>query len=228
MTNDLVFTKTMNIFDKPFTTAEVIAKYSGNGIKTVNNRINQYKSDLEEFGVLHFNRAKPAKGSKGGRPHKNYQLNEEQATLLITYLDNTKQVRQFKKELVRQFFVLKQEQLQRQMFRQIGKTDRLELTDAIKNSEVLTSPYDYSNFTKLVCKSAVGFNPSQLRKERGVKKGASPRDWLTSDELKAISKRESQATTLIELGMNYRQVADVFNSQGVIYQTTLKLPVTAQ
>lgn len=228
MTNDLVFTETMNIFDEPFTTAEVIAKYSGNGIKTVNNRINQYKSDLEEFGVLHFNRAKPAKGSKGGRPHKNYQLNEEQATLLITYLDNTKQVRRFKKELVRQFFAMKQELMQRQLFRGIGKADRLELTDAIKESDVLNSPHDYGNFTRLVYKTAIGYNASQLRKARGAKPKAVVRDFLTADELKAVSKREAQVTTLVELGMDYSQVKAVLTGKGVIYQTTLKLPVTAQ
>lgn len=228
MANNLVFNG-FNLHDEPFTTDEIIAKYSNNDLKSVKKQITSYKNDLEEFGVLRFKIAKPQKGSKGGRPHKVYQLNEEQATLLITYLDNTEQVRQFKKELVRQFFAMKRELMQRQLVRENGKEDRLTMTDAIKNSTVIGDEwYNYSNLTKLVYKTALGYNASQLRKARGANPKAVARDFLTTDELKAVSKRELQATTLIDLGMDYSQIKTLLSGKGVIYQTTLKLPVTAQ
>lgn len=216
------------MYDEPFTTAETIAEHSGNDLRTITNRINQYKKDLEEFGVLHVNRAKPMKGSKGGRPKKIYQLNEEQATLLITYLDNTPQVRAFKKELIHQFYAMKTELLQRQLVRTAGKTGRREMTDAIKENPVLNDKwYVYSNFTKLLYKTALGYDVSKLREVRGVDKKATPLDFLNKNELDALNKRQNQITTLIDLGMDYQTIKDVLSNQGVIYQTTLKIPEKA-
>jgi len=90
---------------EPFTTAEIISKYAEIDLRTVNNRINQYKSDLLEFGALRFSTIN-VQNSNGGRPRKQYLLNEQQATLLITYLGNTKPVRNFKKVLTREFKLL--------------------------------------------------------------------------------------------------------------------------
>lgn len=228
MQSNVVFMETFSLYDEPFTTAETIAEHSGNDLRTITNRINQYKKDLEEFGVLHVNRAKPMKGSKGGRPKKIYQLNEEQATLLITYLDNTPQVSAFKKELVRQFYAMKTELLQCQMVRTAGKTGRREMTDAIKESPVLSDKwYVYSNFTKLLYKTALGFDISKLREARGVDKKATPLNFLNKVELDALNKRQNQITTLIDLGMDYQTIKDVLSNQGVIYQTTLKIPEKA-
>lgn len=93
--NDLVFMHGLN--EEPYTTDKIIAECSKNQLKVVKNLIRNHKKDFEDFGVLHFENAKPLKGSKGGRPQKTYHLNEQQATLLITYLDNTPEVNQFKK-----------------------------------------------------------------------------------------------------------------------------------
>lgn len=224
MKSNVVFTESLNLYDEPFTTAETIAEHSGNDLRTITNRINQYKKDLEEFGVLHVNRAKPIKGSKGGRPKKIYQLNEEQATLLITYLDNTPQVRKFKKELVRQFYAMKTELLQRQLIRISGKVGRREMTDAIKESSAIGGEwYVYSNFTKLLYKTALGFDVSKLREARGVDKKATPLNFLNKVELDALNKRQNQITTLIDLGMDYQMIKDVLSNQGIVYQTTLKI-----
>lgn len=47
--------------------------------------------------------------SRGTNYEKIYHLNEEQATLLLTYLKNTPQVRAFKKELFRQFYAMRRD-----------------------------------------------------------------------------------------------------------------------
>lgn len=227
MANDLVF-NSFNLHDEPYTTSEVIAECAGIDRHAVQQQTEKHHKRLEKFGVLAFEMRKPPKGSNGGHPRKVFHYNEEQATLLITFLDNTDIVADFKVELVRQFFAMKQELLQRQLFRGIGKADRLELTDAIKQSDALNSPHDYGNFTRLVYKTAIGYNASQLRKARGAKPKTVVRDFLTADELKAVSKRETQVTTLIELGMDYSQIKTLLSGKGVIYQTTLKIPVTAQ
>lgn len=223
---ELVFLHSQYIEEEPFTTDEVIAKYSENNLKSVKNLIRDNKADLEDFGVLRFEKAKPQKGSKGGRPKKTYLLNEEQATLLITYLDNTEPVRCFKKALVRQFYDMKNELYSRRLERQKEKIVRKSMTDVIK--ELGLSSHYYKHYTDLVYKTALGFNAKQLREGRQVAKKASPLDFLTSEEIEAVNQREQQVATLLTLQMDYDTIKGILTGQGVIYQTTLKMPVTTK
>ena len=85
---------------EPYTTSEIIAAGAGVQRRTVDHLLLAHKADFEEFGILRFEIAKT--GGRG-RPETIYHLNEQQATLLMTYLKNTEAVRAFKKELVRQF-----------------------------------------------------------------------------------------------------------------------------
>lgn len=218
----LVFIESENINEEPYTTDEIIAKYSGNEVKSVKKLITTYKNDLGEFGILRFQIAKPLKGSKGGRPSKGYLLNEQQATLLITYLDNTEKVRQFKKTLVKQFYAMKKVLFERHIERNKGTIVCLSMTDEIKRSG-FTKGYHYSNFTRLAYKSAIGFSSTDIRKAREVPSNGVIADYLTADELQAVNAREQQIATLLTLGMDYKQIQGVLSNQGVIYQATLKL-----
>lgn len=217
---NLVFLESLKVDEVPFTTSEVIADRAEVEHRAVRQLIRKYEDDLNEFGKTTFEMSKITKGR--GRKSKIYHLNEEQATLLITYLDNTEPVRKFKKELVKQFFAMKQEQLSRQMLRGVGKPLRKNLTDAIK--EAGFSHYFYKHFTNLCYKSAIGFNASQVRKARDIKKGKNILDYLTKEEQEAIYKREQQIAVLIELDLDYEQIKSVLNDGGIIYQTTLKMP----
>lgn len=88
----LVFVHGLN--EEPYTTDKIITECIGNNLHSVKAIIYNHKVDFEEFGILSFEMTKlPGRG----RPQKTYHLNEQQATLLITYLDNTPQVNQFKK-----------------------------------------------------------------------------------------------------------------------------------
>lgn len=100
--------------------------------------------------------------SRGTNYEKIYHLNEEQATLLLTYLKNTPQVRAFKKELVRQFYAMRRELMERQDRRLELKPIRRELTDVIQ--EVDDGPWSYKKYTDLAYKSSIGKNSAQLRK----------------------------------------------------------------
>lgn len=100
--NELVYLKR----DNAFTDSMVIAKGTGNQHHTITRLLRKYRKDFEESGRLEFIDFKSI-NPKGGRPTKVYYINEEQATLLITYLDNTEVVRSFKKKLVHQFFEMR-------------------------------------------------------------------------------------------------------------------------
>ncbi|MBD9927483.1 Rha family transcriptional regulator [Enterococcus faecalis] len=217
---ELVFLHSQYIEEEPYTTDEVIAKYSQIKRESVSRLIRKYQKDLEEFGKVGFE----IRAMESGQKAKIYHLNEEQATLLITYLDNTEPVRRFKKALVRQFYDMKNELYARRMERQKEKSVRKSMTDVIKELEL--SPHYYKHYTDLVYKTALGFNAKQLREAREVSKKSTILDFLTSEEIEAVYKREQQVATLLTLKMDYDTIKSILNGQGVLYQTTLKMPVS--
>ncbi|EGO9051638.1 transcriptional regulator [Enterococcus faecalis] len=104
-----------------------------------------------------------------------------------------------------------------------GKTVHKKMTDAIKEKEF--SPHYYKHFTDLAYKTAVGFTAKQLREARGANSKSSPLDYLTAEELAAVNKREMDISVLIMLDLDYPTIKATLNNQGVIYQTTLKIPI---
>ncbi len=84
----------------------VIADFTGIEQRAIVQLLNKHKEDFEEFGELTFEMEALA-GSVTGQSIKTYHLNEQQATLLMTYLQNTPVVRNLKKALVREFYALR-------------------------------------------------------------------------------------------------------------------------
>ena len=130
--NDLVYLKK----DDVFTDSLVIAEQTGNQHKSVTALIRKQKKRLEKYGELQFSDLKSL-NSKRGRPARVYELNEQQATLLITFMDNTDQVADFKMALVDQFYKMRQFILERQSTiwkdtREYGKVTRKAETDILK------------------------------------------------------------------------------------------------
>ena len=91
----------------PSVSHTIIAQNTNNEARSVRLLIENHLNDFEEFGVLSFEMTKPLNTDLGGRPSKIYYLNEPQATLLLTYLQNTPIVREFKKALVKEFYQLR-------------------------------------------------------------------------------------------------------------------------
>ena len=76
-----------------------IANQTGNTIDSVYRLIEKYKSQLELFGTLGFE-IRTSKGKTGSTEKHIYYLNEQQSTLLITFMRNNDIVIKFKVELV--------------------------------------------------------------------------------------------------------------------------------
>lgn len=130
--NELVYLKA----DEAFTDSLVIANGTNNQHSTVTKTIKRYRKDFENFGSLRFSDS-VSKNPKGGRPSRVYILNEQQATLLVTYLGNSEIVRKFKVELVRQFFEMRKFIAERHTqewieTRKQGKLTRKAETDVIQ------------------------------------------------------------------------------------------------
>jgi phage regulator Rha-like protein len=88
--------------NEPMTTSLAIAEGTENTHESVIKLVRKYVEDLQEFGTFGFEIQK-----SGGRPTEIAFLNEQQATLLITYLRNTDTVRRFKIALVKAFFEMR-------------------------------------------------------------------------------------------------------------------------
>lgn len=199
--NDLVFMHGLN--EEPYTTDKIISECSNNQLKVVKNLIRNHKQDLEEFGFLHFENAKL---TGRGRPQKTYHLNEQQATLLITYLDNTPEVNQFKKNLVREFYRMRKELNQRQINRAIEKPQRKSLMDAIKDWTHVTQ-WSYRNMTQLLLKRATGgLTAQQIKKQRHVKIAL---DGLILKEQERYKQLENIAIGLVGLNKTWDEVKGV-------------------
>lgn len=132
-------------------------------------------------------------------------LNEEQATLLMTYMRNSEITRKFKKELVKQFYAMRRFLLEKQSklwndTRIANKENRLKETDVIKMlvdyaKEQGSTHSDklYVTYTKLA-KSIIGGN----------------RDNITTSDLNNLTLVESIILQTIRIdmsmGMNYKEI----------------------
>lgn len=106
MTNDITPLATSGE-SGPETTSLIVSEGTEVEHRAVLQLIRNNLADFEEFGTLAFQMRKSA-----GRPTEFAVLNEEQATLLLTYMRNSDIVRQFKKNLVRSFYELRNRQQQ--------------------------------------------------------------------------------------------------------------------
>ncbi|NGY49988.1 Rha family transcriptional regulator [Campylobacter coli] len=97
--NDLVYSLNGGLV----TDQNKISTISKVDINSIQRLIRNYKQDLECFGKLGFELQKIAKTNK-----KIYFLNEQQATLLLTYMKNSESVRNAKKVLVFAFYKMKE------------------------------------------------------------------------------------------------------------------------
>ncbi|KXT67738.1 prophage ps3 protein 13 [Streptococcus gallolyticus] len=138
---------------EPYTTSEIIAECAEIERVSVRKLIENHKEDLEGFGILSFEMTKINDGR--GRPRKIYHLNEQQATLLITYLDNTKPVREFKKNLVKAFFEMRDELTKIRIERASERPKRLALNEAINRWENAPK-MAYSTVYNLLLKGCYG------------------------------------------------------------------------
>jgi len=214
MISQLVFYTDNSVKAKIFTTDEVIAECSQNDLDSVKRLIREHKKDLKEFGVFGFEIRKPPKGSKGGRPTKIYHFNEQQATYFITLLDNTETVNQFKKNLVHQFFAMRDLLRQRIIARETSKPATKSMTDTIKEKGL--DSHMYANYNRLALKVATGCNSQELKRQRGIPKSGVITDYLTDSELDRLTKTKQHIATLIDLEMPYDVIKALVGGTGVI------------
>lgn len=179
--DELVFMNPRKISEEPFTTSAVIADFAGVEHHAVQQLCTKYQADFEEFGKVAFE-MRPFPGSKTGQKIKIYHLNEPQATLLITYLKNTPQVRAFKKELVRQFFAMRDKLNTLSGMR----SDFPLLTAAIARLYPNPKFYHFVNECDMLNRLITGMSAKQFREAHGLRGVGSIRPYLTLEQVKLV------------------------------------------
>lgn len=174
--------------DEPVTTTELISISTKLEHPSVIKLVRTHINDFNEFGRVGFE-IRPFETRGGTQEREIAILNEQQATLLITYMRNSKIVREFKKKLVRDFFAMREALHERQSAewsnsRISGKLTRHGETDSLKDYLIpliesqnpessLVNPKTkntvYSQYTRLV--------NSQLKIKTG-QRNLLPREYL--------------------------------------------------
>lgn len=184
---------------EPYTTSEIVAECAGVQHHTVTRLLRNHKERFEAFRFYGF---EIHKLDGKGRSKKVYHLNEQQATLLITYLDNTPQVVKFKTNLVKAFFEMRDEVAEFKLQRALERPKRKTLHDSIE-IWLVAPKHAHSTMNNLLLKGASGMNKRQLMAARGGYNGI---DSLTSTELARFQDLEDMAIAMIKLGMTYQEI----------------------
>lgn len=204
---DLVFLEPNKIDAVPFTTSKVIAEMTGIEHRKIKMAIRKHKDDIESFGRVAPYEA-PLETRGGVQIETGYRLNEEQATFLMTLLKNTPVVVEFKKRLVQQFYAMRKRLKDAEIAKARRIPTRREMTDAIRDC-VSDSPHKdmyYRHYTDLAYRAAFGKSAAQIRKERNAPRKANASDYMTADELSAVTHIEKQIGVLVEMRLDYSQI----------------------
>ncbi|EPV90444.1 hypothetical protein SAG0027_03870 [Streptococcus agalactiae FSL S3-251] len=188
---------------EPYTTSEIIAECADVQHHTITRTIRKNISRFERYGKVGFK----IQAMASGQQSKNYILNEQQATLLITFLKNTEQVATFKENLVKAFFEMRDELTKFHLQRELEKPKRRALHEAIETWQEAPK-HAHSTVTNLLLKSVTGFNAKQLKTIRGGHNGI---DTLTSHELERYQSFEDMAIAMIDLGFTYGEIKTMIN-----------------
>lgn len=150
--------------EEPVVSHRVIADAIGIDAISIRKLIDNYKKDFEEFGVVSFEMTADSEtklNNPDAKLQKIYYLNEQQATLLMTYMRNSEIVREFKKRLVREFFDMR---IRIMEFNHIKKT--VQLPSNRTNLIDMYNPDFRETFTKAVGKQTAKSIYKKIEREK--------------------------------------------------------------
>jgi len=134
-------------------------------------------------------------------------------------MKNTPQVVSFKKHLVKEFFIMRQELEKRRLEREAELKRRKELNDKIK-LYLGNDNFKFIAFTQMIYKVLFEKDAQGLRDAFDIKdKKKSPKDFMPVCDIEKIRKAEEKALTMLELGYDYYQIKEqlvkIFNVKNI-------------
>jgi len=177
----------------PTVSHRVIAERTENQQVSLSNLINKYILDFEEFGKVHFKNEAIKNSKNKVNEVKTFLLNEQQATLLLTYLKNTLAVRAFKVALVKEFYKLREE-----LYHKKNDIVTTCTTDAERVGTLETQIYMLKNENRELRRAMnrMTFNDAHLPKVEGIKVGEYRRLFGKKDMVTVIEVKAGYVTFL--------------------------------
>ncbi len=200
----LVEIKKFDILANSFSIAEGVNRSH----ETVIKLIDKYLPDLEEYGRVGFEiRTFTTNGGK--QKQRVAMLNEQQCTLLITFMRNNSVVIAFKKAVVREFFRMKAVLASKKLDRNTSRLEYKPMTDAIKADREeqgkSIAPYHFSNEADLINRIALNMTAAKFRVYHEIEKKESIRDYLTPEQIHCITELQRANTVFISMGWDFEQ-----------------------
>ena len=173
---------------------------------SVKRSIKRHKNRLLRFGeighTIHL--------GKKGRKVKVYTLNEQQATFIITTLQDSEPVLNFKELLVKEFFEMKNELYQREEIRKDVKWVHGMFTDAIECSgeQKRMKGKGFSNYTNLVYKSLFGMSKTEYLRKNSLDthKSGSLLAYLPREDALRVKDLMIAISGMLEQGYRYNEI----------------------
>lgn len=185
----------------------VIAEYAGIERTSLRLLINKHKKDFEQFGKLIFEIS--TLPDSRGQKVKIYQLNRNQAMLMISYLDNTEVVRNFKIALVKRFDEMEKELYARKIARAVEKPKGITLHQAISEWNHYSRHGNtwHTIIRSLLATTVTGLTKKQIQaRDTDWRKEKTLLDLLDSVEMERYKMLESIAIAIIVAGSDYEPI----------------------
>ena len=192
-----------------YTTSEIVAKYTGIDIHTIERLTRKHQDKLSVFGKLGFeNRPLPS-----GQKQKIWHYNEPQATLLITFMRNTTAVIEFKSNLVTAFYSQREELVRKTIALANIKPVNKSLSEVVRDNWP-NNPHMYATIHNLALKVVTGKNAKQLKATFDV---TDAKEALNSSQLERLERVKELMKQLILNGYSYQEIkATILKGRGAV------------
>lgn len=161
----------------------------------------------DEFRLLNFEESKYLNQQNHKQPI--YYITRDGFTLLVMGYTGEKAMR-FKETYIKQFNAMEKALQGKLIEREKGIAVRQSLTKALQQSteNERMHGHAYSAYTNCIYKVLFGKNAKQLREELGISKKENLRDYLSTEELRAIQSMECLVSGLVDCGWGYEAIKE--------------------
>ena len=174
----------------------------------------EFTISTAEFSALFYLDSYKA---SNGKTNPMYLMTRDGFTLLAMGYTGGKAM-QFKLAYIKQFNAMEKTLQGKLIEREKGIAVRQSLTKALQQSteNERMHGHAYSTYTNCIYKVLFGKNAKQLREELGISKMENLRDYLSTEELKAIQSMECLVSGLVDCGWGYDQIKEFIQTTNTV------------
>lgn len=192
--------------------------------ETFEKRHSDVLRDIEELGCSKDFRERNFALSKylienNRRSYPMYYMTRDGFTIMAMGYTGEKAM-QFKEAYINQFNAMEKVLQGKMIEREKGIVVRQSLTKALQQSmeNERMHGHAYSTYTNCIYKVLFGKNAKQIREELKISKKDNLRDYLSTEELKAIQSMECLVSGLADCGWNYEDIKEFIQKNNTVAQ----------